>query len=159
MRHVPALAVIAGKNVLRRRLRTAVPVFANNARFQRVDVNLVQAFFHRHEVDFMFRIEPRTRYGGHAARHVFGLNRPHVPLRVNRVETDEKLVRFAMNHSVGVRSPYAFGTNRLAERRVDFIQFIGRTVGKVRTVRYHPKAIRPRNDRSRPTFPFVVVIC
>ena len=158
LRHVPALAVITGKDVLRRRLRTAVSVFADNARFESIDVDFVQSFFHRHEVDFMLRTDPRTRYGGHASRHVFRLNRPHVPLRVDRMKTDKKLVRFAMNHSIGVRSPYALGTNRPMERRVDLIQFIGRAVGEVRAVRNHPQAIRPRNDCARPTFPFVIVI-
>ncbi len=41
LRHVPALAMIAGENVFRRRLCAAVPVFADNARFERVDVDFV----------------------------------------------------------------------------------------------------------------------
>ncbi len=106
----------------------------------------------------MFRIDPRTRYGGHAAHHVFRLDRPNVSLRVDRVETNEKLVRFAVNHSVGVRSPNAFGTNRLMKRGVDFIKLVGGTVRQVRAVSNHPKAIRPRDDGSRAALPFVVII-
>ena len=81
---------------------------------ERVNIDFVDALFHCHRVNLARRIEKMARARGKPSikigRAIFidRLHNANALLRINRIRSDEKLVRFFVDHAIGRRSAYGY---------------------------------------------------
>ena len=78
---------------------------------------------------------------------------------VDRIGTDEKLVAFLVDHPVGRCPPDAFRADYLFQVRSYFIELVGRTEGKMRSVGDYPQPVGPGDNSSCAALSLIVVIC
>ena len=128
-----------------------------------LDVDLVDALLHRHRVDLVRRIRQVTggrRETSVKIRRPVVIHRLHhadLLLRVNRVRSDEELIRLLVNQTVRRR---AANRDILVDhpRKVGLhlVKEIRRFVRHVRRIGNRPERTRPRHDRARATLTFAI---
>ena len=98
---------------------------------ERVDIDLVKAFFHRGVINFVRWIGQMSGISSGSAVHFFVRNGAHPALRVDGVEADEELLRFAVNETIGRGTTNALRAGGQPKRGVNFIQLIVGALGFV----------------------------
>src|SRR5687767_14085600 len=96
------------------------------------------------------------RVTGRSAKHLFVGDNTDVALSVDRIRSDEQLLRLAVNETIRGRAADALRSDDLLQVGRDFIQQIRRTFRLMRRVGDDPKPIRPRYDGARAALAFVV---
>ena len=166
-----SLAVVAGEfriGGLRPagRIRTALrdmlldmrPVAVPDQRLhvQRLDVHLVKALLHRGHVDLSGWIGDVAGRSREAAWHLLRRYHADVALSVYEVRTNHELIGLAVDHPVRGRASDGLAADSHAEVGRDLVEFVGRSVRKVRTVRDRPEPVRPFYERARAALALVV---
>jgi hypothetical protein len=86
-------------------------------------------------------------HGRHAAHElVLDVTRPDVALRVDEVGPDDELLRFLVDHPVGVRAADALRPHVEAHVRPDSVELVATTLGGVRWVGEKPEPACPGHD-------------
>ena len=145
----PALARVAALAVAARHdgLSADVAVLVEFPDREAVDVDLVETLFHGGEIDLVGGIREVPRHGRNAAGHDLGRDDSHPALRVDEIRSDDHLVRFAMDHAVGMRAADALGAGGQVQRGVQLVELIvsaAKDVGRIRDV---PELAGPGHDR------------
>ena len=158
---VASFAVVAGQQVAVLVL-LQVAILIQLLDLEGLHVHLVQALFHRRDVDFIRGVREVPGAGRQAAIKVRGPVRidrrhhAHVPLGVDCVGADEQLVRLAVDHAVRRRAADRLLADDLLPGRGDLIQLVARPVRHVGRVGDGPQASRPRHHRARAALALVV---
>jgi hypothetical protein len=134
-----------------------VAVADQRANSERADIHFVEPLLHRGDVDLAGRIGEMAGDGGEPARHRRGGNRADAAAVVDHMRTNEELPRLVVDHPIGGRAADALGSDGAAKVGGDFIQPVGRALGKMRAIRDHPQAARPGHDRAGAALPLVVL--
>jgi hypothetical protein len=151
-----ALAVVSGQEAAGEAARVAIGIGIEGGDRERPDLDVVEAFFHRREVDAVGGVDEVPRGAGGAAGHGGVGDRPDIPLAIDGVRADEQLAGLAMDHPVGGGAAEALGACGRFEAGVDFVEFVRGPVGAVGGVSDHPETIGPGDDRAGAAFVVVV---
>ena len=123
---------------------------------ERLHIDLVEAFLHRGVVDLARGIGEVPRIAGESAWHDARWDDSHLPLCVDDVWPDEKLLRFLMDHAVRRRAANAFRSHDLFQLRRDLVELVARAKRQMRPIRDDPQPVRPRHHRARAALALVV---
>ena len=96
------------------------------------------------------------RGAGEPARHRRSRNDTDTAAGVDRVWTNEELLRFTVNQPVGVGAADALRADGLLQLRRDLIELVGGFLNEVRAVGDGPQPTGPRDDRAGAAFALVV---
>ena len=80
---------------------------------ERVDVDLIQAVFHRGEVDLIYWVSQVAGVARVPTRHEFRRDHAHLSIRIDEVGPNDELLRLHVNHSVRGRAADAFRADDL----------------------------------------------
>src|SRR5262245_24114427 len=96
------------------------------------------------------------RGAGEPARHCRSRNPTDTAAGVDRIWTDEELLRLTVNQPVGVGAADALGTDSLPQIRRDLVEPVRGFLNEVRAVGDGPQPTGPRNDRAGAAFALIV---
>ena len=125
---------------------------------ERADIDLVEAVFHRGEVDLVRRVGQVAGVAGQAAGHELRRDDADRAVRPDEVRPDDELVRFLVDHAVGRRAADAFRAHDLPQVRGDLVELVARAVGEVRSVGDDPEAVGPRDHGAGAALALVIEI-
>ena len=157
LRGIEAFAVITGQLGLQAGFRRpSVAVTDQALRLQGVHIHLVEPFLHGRVVDLALRIGQMTGVTREPAEHPGWRNRADILVPVDQVGTDQQMVRFAVDHTVGRRAADAAFEDVLLQAGGDPIQLVRRSLRRVRRIGNRPQVPLPGDDRPGAAFASVI---
>ena len=90
------------------------------------DIHFVNAFFHGRIDDLVRRIGEMAGESRVTTKHRAVRDRADIALGIDDVRSDEKLLRFFVNHAVRGSATDRFRTHGFLQVACDFVEFIGR---------------------------------
>ena len=119
---------------------------------ERVDIDGVKLALHAEEEDFIRRIYEVSRSGGEPRAEQVRIGGANVAARVDEIRAEDELVRFGVDHPVGVRAADALGMERELEVGADGVKSVVTARGRGRRIGEPPQSLRPRHERADATF-------
>ena len=123
---------------------------------ERFYIHFVNAFFHGRIDDLARRIGEMAGVPRVTTKHRAVRDRADIALGIDDVGSNEKLLRFFVNHAVRRSAADRLRTHGFLQVACDFVEFIGRSFWQVRSIGDHPQTIRPRHYSACATFAFFV---
>ena len=136
-----------------------VTILVKSLNLQCLDIYIVESCLHRSVEDSILRICQVGSITCWATRCHIVRDSSYVTLCINHVRTDEELLTWLVDHTVGWSTTDTLLAHDLLQVWCNLIEFVVRTIRLMWRVGNHPQAISPRHYGSCTALALRVVVC